>query len=258
MDLMLSESKIVPTPISPKENSGASGGFLPNPPLLRLRHPNSKKISRVFCEILSPKNSFRKTESALVPPPAQKLLGQNTKEKCPFLLEEIGRAQIRKARNIFLWCPPRLCEAVAGLIHSSSFRSKKVRAKCMITAPEQNLTAFSKPNGGTREARPPFSPPFFQTNSDPRLRGDGGFFRQETGASQRFLWHRPFSQKGLNQKQFCPRIERLLASFGKVRANHSACVKERSFLLRATSFRITTLLFVNSSLVGQSLGQDTP
>jgi len=70
---------------SPKENSGASGGFLPKPLLLRLRHPNSKKISRVFCEILSPKNSFRKTESALVPPPARILGGQNTKEKCPFL-----------------------------------------------------------------------------------------------------------------------------------------------------------------------------
>jgi len=39
----------------------------------------------MFCEILSPKNSFRKTESALVPPPARILGGQNTKEKCPFL-----------------------------------------------------------------------------------------------------------------------------------------------------------------------------
>src|SRR3989338_9044107 len=75
----------MPAQNSPKENSGASGGFLPKPLLLRLRLPNSKKISRVFCEILSPKNSFRKTESALVPPPARKLHGQNTKEKCPFL-----------------------------------------------------------------------------------------------------------------------------------------------------------------------------
>src|SRR3990167_2391354 len=70
---------------SPKENSGASGGFLPKPLLLRLRLPNSKKISRGFCETLSPKNSFRKTESALVPPPARILGGQNAKEKCPFL-----------------------------------------------------------------------------------------------------------------------------------------------------------------------------
>ena len=86
-----SQTKIVnsflelPARNSPKENSGASGGFLPKPLFLRLRHPNSKKISRVFCEILSPKNSFRKTESALVPPPARILGGQNTKEKCPFL-----------------------------------------------------------------------------------------------------------------------------------------------------------------------------
>src|SRR3989338_780959 len=69
----------------PKENSGASGGFLPKPLLLRLRLPNSKKISRVFCEILSPKNSFRKTESALVPPPARILGGKDPKEKFPFL-----------------------------------------------------------------------------------------------------------------------------------------------------------------------------
>src|SRR3989344_2938299 len=101
-----------------------------------------------------------------------------------------------------------------------------MRVQLPPRAPKQNLTAFSKPEGGTREARPTDFPPFFQTNSDFRLRRDGLFFRQEAGASQRFLWHRPFSQKGLNQKQFCPRIERLLASFGKVRANHSACVKK--------------------------------
>src|SRR3990167_2940066 len=58
--------------------------------------------------IHSPRQMFRPAESVLV------------------LLE--------KGKDIFLWCPPRLCEAVAGLIHSSSFRSKKVRAKCIITA----------------------------------------------------------------------------------------------------------------------------
>src|SRR3990167_11563361 len=89
----------MPARNSPKENSGANGKFLPNPLLFHLRHPNAKKISRLFCEILSPKNSFRKTESALVP-------------------------------------PPKLCEAVAVLIHSFNFRSKKVRAKCIITAPD--------------------------------------------------------------------------------------------------------------------------
>ncbi|MFA6130639.1 MAG: hypothetical protein WC730_00015 [Patescibacteria group bacterium] len=55
-----------PARISPKENSGASGGFLPKPLLLRLRHPNSKTDKPKFWQILSsPKNSFAKTSSAL-------------------------------------------------------------------------------------------------------------------------------------------------------------------------------------------------
>src|SRR3989339_1028585 len=93
---------VLPARNSPKENSGASGGFLPKPLLLRLRHPSSKKISRVFCEILSPKNSFRKTESALVPPPARILGGQNTKEKCPFLFRRNrSRANPKSKEHFF-------------------------------------------------------------------------------------------------------------------------------------------------------------
>ena len=43
---------------------------------------------------------------------------------------------------------------------------------------------------GTREARPNGFPPFFQTNSDSRLRRDGLFFRQEAGAkSEAILTH---------------------------------------------------------------------
>jgi len=89
---------------SPKENSGASGGFLPNPLLFHLRHPNSKTNQPKFCEILSPKNSFAKTLSALKPRHTARILGgQNPKKKNVLsFLEEIGRAQIRKAENIFL------------------------------------------------------------------------------------------------------------------------------------------------------------
>jgi hypothetical protein len=75
-----------------------------------LRLPNSKKSSRVFCQILflqklytfwleyklkrscesvphflTPQNSFGKTESALFRHLPEYLYGQNTKEKCPFL-----------------------------------------------------------------------------------------------------------------------------------------------------------------------------
>ena len=49
-----------------KTKRGASGGFLPRPLLLRLRHPNSEKNNQPkFCGILSPENCFRKTSSAL-------------------------------------------------------------------------------------------------------------------------------------------------------------------------------------------------
>ena len=49
-----------------KTKRGASGGFLPRPLLLRLRHPNSEKKNQPkFCGILSPENCFRKTSSAL-------------------------------------------------------------------------------------------------------------------------------------------------------------------------------------------------
>ena len=102
--------------ISPKENSGASGGFLPKPLLLRLRHPNSKKMSRVFCQILSPKNSFGKTESAFRPATLPEYLeGRTPKEKHPFLFQKkFHPRQIRNARSVFLSGLSRLCEAVAG------------------------------------------------------------------------------------------------------------------------------------------------
>src|SRR5436190_2156755 len=48
-----------------KTKRGANGKFLPKPLLFHLRHPNSKTNEPKFCKILSPKNSFCKTESAL-------------------------------------------------------------------------------------------------------------------------------------------------------------------------------------------------
>src|SRR3990167_11114819 len=100
--------------ISPKENSGANGKFLPKPLLFHLRHPNSKKISRVFCQILSPKNSFGKTESALFRHLPEYLEGRTPKEKHPFLFQKkFHPRQIKKVRSVFLSGLPRLCEAVA-------------------------------------------------------------------------------------------------------------------------------------------------
>ena len=59
-------SDFVARPNFAKTKRGASGGFLPRPLLLRLRHPNSEKRNQPkFCGILSPENCFRKTSSAL-------------------------------------------------------------------------------------------------------------------------------------------------------------------------------------------------
>ncbi|MFA6537735.1 MAG: hypothetical protein WCT18_05060, partial [Patescibacteria group bacterium] len=43
----------LPARISPKENSGANGKFLPKPLLFHLRHPNSKTNQSKFWQILS-------------------------------------------------------------------------------------------------------------------------------------------------------------------------------------------------------------
>jgi len=53
--------------------------------------------------------------------PPEYLEGRTPKKNVLSFLEETGRAQIRKARNIFLWCPPRLCEAVAGRFSRQTF-----------------------------------------------------------------------------------------------------------------------------------------
>src|SRR3989344_1989290 len=45
----------LPARISPKENSGANGKFLPKPLLFHLRHPNSKTNQPKFWQILSQK-----------------------------------------------------------------------------------------------------------------------------------------------------------------------------------------------------------
>ena len=52
-------------PNSPKTKRGANGKFLPKPLLFHLQHPNSKTNEPKFWQILSPKNSFCKTSSAL-------------------------------------------------------------------------------------------------------------------------------------------------------------------------------------------------
>jgi hypothetical protein len=48
-----------------KTKRGANGKFLTKPLFFHLRHPNSKTNEPKFWQIISPKNSFAKTSSAL-------------------------------------------------------------------------------------------------------------------------------------------------------------------------------------------------
>jgi len=83
-----------PAPNSPKTKRGANGKFLPKPLLFHLRHPHSKTNESKFWRILSPKNSFAKTSSALVPPPARSIEGRVPQKNVLILLEEkVRRAQ---------------------------------------------------------------------------------------------------------------------------------------------------------------------
>jgi len=94
-------SQFFPARISPKEISGANGKFLPKPLLFHLRHPNSKTNQPKFWQILSPKNSFAKTSSALFRHTARILGGQNTKEKCPFLFRRSWSRANPKSKEHF-------------------------------------------------------------------------------------------------------------------------------------------------------------
>src|SRR3989339_1867400 len=129
-----------------------------------------------------------------------------------------------------------------------------------IGTPKRNQSVSNELRSGRRKAPPTLFRPFSPMNSgfgiQHRLGRCALFFRQEAGSSQRFLWLRPFLQKGRYQMQFYPIPVRLLPSFGKVRANHFAYVKEMSFLLRATSFAKSIFLFQHDRFLFQYLGQD--
>ena len=126
-----------PARISPKEISGANGKFLPKPLLFHLRHPNSKTNEPKFWQILSPKNSFAKTSSALKPHALPEYLeGRTPKEKHPFLFQKkIHPRQIRNARSVFSFGVAGVLASAWGFLRAygavSSFTTHAERAKSL-------------------------------------------------------------------------------------------------------------------------------
>src|SRR3989338_145918 len=132
--LPFSQTKIMnsffkPARISPKEISGANGKFLPKPLLFHLRHPNLKTNEPKFCKILSPKNSFCKTSSALFRHLPEYLEGRTPKEKHPFPFQKKFHTPKKKKKRVFFFLGVAgALGGSGGTIHSTSgFCWKKVR-----------------------------------------------------------------------------------------------------------------------------------
>jgi len=87
-----------------------------------LRHPNSKTNEPKFWQILSPKNSFAKTSSALFRHLPEYLEGKTPKEKHPFLFQKkFHPRQIKNARSVFSF---GVAEALRGSVSSTPFLNK--------------------------------------------------------------------------------------------------------------------------------------
>ncbi len=84
-----------------KTKRGANGKFLPKPLLFHLRHPNSKTNEPKFCKILSPKNSFCKTSSALFRHLPEYLEGRTPKKNVLSFLEEISPPPNQRSKRHF-------------------------------------------------------------------------------------------------------------------------------------------------------------
>src|SRR3989338_6767300 len=149
-----------------KTKRGANGKFLPKPLLLHLRHPNSKTDEPKFLQILSPKNSFAKTSSALFRHTARILGGQNPKKKNVLsILEKSAHAKIKRARNIFSFWGCRVKRGGGGTIRAYDLASSHhaLRAchiicfgnRCefgTIQTPTRNSKVFSVDTSGRRKA----------------------------------------------------------------------------------------------------------
>ena len=103
-----------------KTKRGASGGFLPRPLLLRLRHPNSEKRNQPkFCGILSPENCFRKTSSALFQISSSGLLSKKVR-----ILSRTYRQKMKSGSDAKIWSAR---SAVCSEFPPKSPESKRVR-----------------------------------------------------------------------------------------------------------------------------------
>src|SRR3989344_8883778 len=115
--------------------------------------PAGGKSAEAKRKILFPRKiDFRFAESVLKPHALpEHLEGRTPKEKHPFVFQkQFHPRQIRNARSAFSFGVAGVLASAWGFLRIICFGNKCELGT--IETPEQNLTAFSKPNGGTREA----------------------------------------------------------------------------------------------------------
>src|SRR3989344_5853388 len=155
---------------------------IPNPARIHspdpfLRAGNQPK----FWQILSPENSFAKTSSAVKPHALPEYLEGRTPKKnvLSIFKKKFTPAKSKKQETFFFGVVGVLASAW-GFLGIICFESRFELGT--INTPIQNSTAFSKPEGGTRKARPTDFPPFSQTNSEFLARWRALIFRQGGGS----------------------------------------------------------------------------
>ena len=119
-----------------KRNQWSKRRIPPQTPPPPLATSEFKKISRVFCEILSPKNSFRKTSSVLKPHALPEYLESRTPErKTPFpFSRKNSPPPNQKCKECFSFGVTGVLASAWGFGSFVQFSLEKVRAKCIITA----------------------------------------------------------------------------------------------------------------------------
>src|SRR3989344_4345956 len=164
---------------------------IPNP--ARIHSPDPFLRAGKFAEVLPnpfpQKNSFGKTESVLKPHALPEYLEGRTPKKnvLSFFKKNFTPAKSEKQETFFFGVAGVLASA-RGFLRIICFESRFELGT--IKTPIQNSTAFSKPEGGTREARPTDFPPFFQTNSEFLARWRALIFRRGGGSkSEAILTH---------------------------------------------------------------------
>jgi len=176
--------------------------------------PAGGKFSLGFAKSKTPEKKFGKTESALKPHALPEYLeGRTPKEKHPFLFQEkIHLRQIRNARSVFSFGVAGVLASAWGFLRAyASVSLHHARGACdiicfgsrcefgTIETPKWNLAVENQPRSGRAEGTPTLFRPFSPMNSDSRLRRDGGFFRQETGAK---------SEAILTTNLLCPKYKK--------------------------------------------------